>query len=397
MAEALRREVRAQEVAARAPDAGGRAPYLRIRRLTKRFGAFTALRDVSLDVFPGEFVCFLGPSGCGKTTLLRAIAGLDPQTAGTIEQGGRDISALPPGRRDFGIVFQSYALFPNLTAAQNVAYGLENRRMARAEVERRVRELLALVGLPDQGPKYPSQLSGGQQQRVAVARALATSPTLFLLDEPLSALDAKVRVHLRQEISQLQRRLGITTIMVTHDQEEALTMADRIVVMNQGAIEQVGTPLEIYRAPASAFVADFVGTMNFLPAVAARPGTVRVGAIELAAAVAVAAEAPVTLAIRPEDVRLRASPGGDHSLAARVAAVTFLGSFFRVDLTGEALGEIRVRADVAVEAARELALSEGQTLWLSMPAAALRVYEGTADPDGAGARARPDDPRPAGG
>jgi iron(III) transport system ATP-binding protein len=382
-----------------APSAtpAGRAPYLRITRLTKRFGAFTAVRDVSLDVFPGEFVCFLGPSGCGKTTLLRAIAGLDPQTTGTIEQGGRDISALPPERRDFGIVFQSYALFPNLTAAQNVAYGLENRRMPRAEVERRVRELLALVGLPDQGPKYPSQLSGGQQQRVAVARALATSPTLFLLDEPLSALDAKVRVHLRQEISQLQRRLGITTIMVTHDQEEALTMADRIVVMNQGAIEQVGTPLEIYRAPASAFVADFIGTMNFLPAVVARPGTARLGAIEMAVAAAVAPGTPVTLAIRPEDVRLRASPGGDHPLAARVGAVTFLGSFFRIDLTGEALGEIHVRADVAVEAARELALSEGQALWLSLPAPALRVYAGTPAADVAGARARPDDLLPTGG
>src|SRR5687768_11979725 len=285
-------------------NGSGAQPYLRIRKVDKYFGGFQALRNVSLDVFPGEFVCFLGPSGCGKTTLLRAIAGLDPQTTGTIEQGGRDISALPPGRRDFGIVFQSYALFPNLTAAQNVAYGLENRRMPRAEIERRVRELLALVGLPDQGPKYPSQLSGGQQQRVAVARALATSPTLFLLDEPLSALDAKVRVHLRQEISQLQRRLGITTIMVTHDQEEALTMADRIVVMNQGAIEQVGTPLEIYRTPASAFVADFIGTMNFLPAVVARPGALRVGRVEVEAATEAAPGTEVTLAIRPEDVRV---------------------------------------------------------------------------------------------
>jgi iron(III) transport system ATP-binding protein len=375
VAEALRREDRAQEVAARAPDAAGRAPYLRIRRLTKRFGAFTALRDVSLDVFPGEFVCFLGPSGCGKTTLLRAIAGLDPQTEGTVEQDGRDVSALPPERRDFGIVFQSYALFPNLTAAQNVAYGLENRRLARAEIQRRVQELLALVGLPEQGAKYPSQLSGGQQQRVAVARALATSPGLFLLDEPLSALDAKVRVHLRQEIAQLQRRLGITTIMVTHDQEEALTMADRIVVMNHGAIEQVGTPLEVYRAPASAFVADFIGTMNFLSAVATGPGAVRVGAVELAVAAPLAAGTPVTLAIRPEDVRLRTSPDGDGALPAQVGAMAFVGSFFRVELTGESLGGARVRADVGVEAAQALALRDGQAVWLSLPAAALRVYQ----------------------
>ncbi len=211
----------------------------------------------------GEFVCFLGPSGCGKTTLLRAIAGLDPQTSGTIHQAGRDISALPPSQRDFGIVFQSYALFPNLTVAKNVGYGLENRKMKRADIDKRVAELLATVGLSDQAAKYPSQLSGGQQQRVALARALATSPGLLLLDEPLSALDAKVRVHLRKEIKDLQNRLNVTTIMVTHDQEEALTMADRIVVMKSGLIEQVGTPAEIYGEPVNRFVADFIGTMNF--------------------------------------------------------------------------------------------------------------------------------------
>src|SRR5262245_50125055 len=229
-----------------------RPAFLRIRNLTKRFGDFTALDRISLDVHEGEFVCFLGPSGCGKTTLLRAIAGLDPHTSGQIEQAGRDVSTLPAAKRDFGIVFQSYALFPNLTAARNVAYGLENARLSRAQIGARVRALLEMVGLPDQGDKYPAQLSGGQQQRVALARALATSPGLLLLDEPLSALDAKVRVHLRHEIRQLQRRVGVTTIMVTHDQEEALTIADRIVVMNHGVIEQVGTPVEVYRRPASA-------------------------------------------------------------------------------------------------------------------------------------------------
>src|SRR5688572_16394662 len=213
-------------------ERAARLPYLRIERLSKRFGGFTALRDISLEIFEREFVCFLGPSGCGKTTLLRAIAGLDIQSSGRIEQAGKDISALPPAERDFGIVFQSYALFPNLTVAKNIAYGLESRRAARAEVDRRVKELLALVGLDDQGDKYPAQLSGGQQQRVALARALAPAPGLLLLDEPLSALDAKVRTHLRHEVKQLQRRLGVTTVMVTHDQEEALTMADRIVVMN---------------------------------------------------------------------------------------------------------------------------------------------------------------------
>src|SRR5437868_12336298 len=240
--------------------------HLEVRNLSKRFGDFSALGDISLDVAEGEFVCFLGPSGCGKTTLLRAIAGLDPQSAGTIHQKGRDISTLPPAQRDFGIVFQSYALFPNLTVTDNVGYGLVSRRQGRAATAKRVAELLALVGLPDAGARYPAQLSGGQQQRVALARALATSPGLLLLDEPLSALDARVRLRLRHEIQALQRRLGVTTIMVTHDQEEALTMADRIVVMNQGVIEQVGTPSDIYRKPASAFVADFVGTMTFLDA-----------------------------------------------------------------------------------------------------------------------------------
>ena len=259
------------------------AHYLTIDGVTKRFGDFTALRDVSLSIKAGEFVCFLGPSGCGKTTLLRAIAGLDIQTSGTISQAGRDISALPPAQRDFGIVFQSYALFPNMTVEKNVAYGLENRGQTRRAIAARVAELLTLVGLPEQGKKYPAQLSGGQQQRVALARALATSPGLLLLDEPLSALDAKVRTHLRHEVKALQRKLGVTTIMVTHDQEEALTMADRIVVMNHGVIEQVGTPEEIYATPASAFVADFIGTMNFLPAELVSDKRVRLGTVDLSA------------------------------------------------------------------------------------------------------------------
>src|SRR5690606_23490561 len=263
-------------------DSGStRSSSLRIRGVAKRFGAFTALRDIDLDVASGEFVCFLGPSGCGKTTLLRAIAGLDRQNEGKIEIGGEDVSNAPPAERDFGIVFQSYALFPNLTVADNIAYGLVNRRASKAEIRARVGELLALVGLPEQGAKYPIQLSGGQQQRVALARALATSPGLLLLDEPLSALDARVRVHLREQICDLQRRLGVTTIMVTHDQEEALTMADRIVVMNQGVIEQIGTPDEIYRRPSTAFVADFVGKMNFFHGTMAGPNRVAVAGVSL--------------------------------------------------------------------------------------------------------------------
>jgi iron(III) transport system ATP-binding protein len=353
-----------------------RPAFLRIRSLTKRFGDFTALDRISLDVHEGEFICFLGPSGCGKTTLLRAIAGLDPQTSGQIEQAGRDVSALPAAKRDFGIVFQSYALFPNLTAAKNVAYGLENARLPRAQIRARVRELLAMVGIPEQGDKYPAQLSGGQQQRVALARALATSPGLLLLDEPLSALDAKVRVHLRHEIRQLQRRVGVTTIMVTHDQEEALTIADRIVVMNQGVIEQVGTPVEIYRRPASAFVADFIGVMNFMPAVAVRPGAVRFGGLELACDVdGLPPGARVTLAIRPEDIRVQSVTGSEeNAVAVRVAAMEFLGSFFRVDLAGEALGAVTLRADLAVDLVRRLDLGVGQALSVVLPRRRLRVY-----------------------
>ncbi|PYM77349.1 MAG: putative 2-aminoethylphosphonate ABC transporter ATP-binding protein, partial [Candidatus Rokuibacteriota bacterium] len=338
-------------------------PYLRIQRLTKKFGAFTALADISLEIAEGEFVCFLGPSGCGKTTLLRAIAGLDIQTTGRIEQGGRDISALPPSRRDFGIVFQSYALFPNLTGAQNVAYGLPHARGRRVEVAGRVRELLEMVGLGEHGRKYPAQLSGGQQQRVALARALATAPGLLLLDEPLSALDAKVRVHLRHEVRELQRRLGVTTIMVTHDQEEALTMADRIVVMRGGAIEQVGTPLEIYREPASPFVADFIGVMNFVAATVVGADLVRLGAIELACdADGWAPGTEVTLAIRPEDIVVQeASPASPNAVRMRVEALAFLGSFFRADLVAEATGAL-LRADLPVDLVRRLDIAEKRAL-----------------------------------
>jgi len=240
------------------------SPFISLSNLHKAFGQFVALQDINLDIFPGELVCFLGPSGCGKTTLLRIIAGLEVQTRGVIHQAGRDITTAHPAERDYGIVFQSYALFPNLSVADNVAYGLVNRKVSRDLVQQRVQELLKLVGLPGSDRKYPSQLSGGQQQRIALARALATSPGLLLLDEPLSALDALERVRLRGEIRSLQQSLGVTTIMVTHDQEEALSMADRIVVMNHGCIEQVGTPTEIYREPASAFVADFVGQVNVL-------------------------------------------------------------------------------------------------------------------------------------
>jgi ABC-type Fe3+/spermidine/putrescine transport system ATPase subunit len=238
--------------------------YLRLQGIRKSFGTFQALSDIDLTIEQGEFVCFLGPSGCGKTTLLRICRRPGDADRGRHLPGRARHLVLPPAERDYGIVFQSYALFPNLSVADNVAYGLVNRKVPKATIAARVEELLKLVGLPGSGAKFPAQLSGGQQQRIALARALATSPGLLLLDEPLSALDAIVRVHLRQEIRSLQRKLGVTTIMVTHDQEEALSVADRIVVMNHGVIEQVGTPMEVYRDPATPFVADFVGKINVL-------------------------------------------------------------------------------------------------------------------------------------
>ena len=301
-------------------------PYLKLEGIRKDFGSFTALRDIDLGIAKGEFVCFLGPSGCGKTTLLRIIAGLEAQTAGHIELAGRDISVLPPAQRDYGIVFQSYALFPNLSVADNVAYGLVNRKMPRAQARTRVDELLKLVGLPGSQDKYPAQLSGGQQQRIALARALATSPGLLLLDEPLSALDAIVRVHLRQEIRSLQRKLGVTTIMVTHDQEEALSVADRIVVMNHGVIEQVGTPLEVYREPASPFVADFVGRINVLDGTAEGEDRVRIGPTLFECRHGRPRGSKLKIYLRPEDILARNANAQPEPAAAMLAAARGAGA-----------------------------------------------------------------------
>ncbi|MBI2255652.1 MAG: putative 2-aminoethylphosphonate ABC transporter ATP-binding protein [Proteobacteria bacterium] len=354
----------------------GRHPYLRIEFVSKNFGDFQALKSISLDIYPGEFVCFLGPSGCGKTTLLRAIAGLDIQTSGRILQAGGDISGLPPSQRDFGIVFQSYALFPNLTVAANVGYGLAGGKMPRADIDKRVSELLAMVGLSGQELKYPAQLSGGQQQRVALARALAMSPGLLLLDEPLSALDARVRQHLRAELKQLQRRINVTTIMVTHDQEEALAIADRIVVMNEGRIEQVGTPIEIYRQPAAAFVADFVGQMNFLTVDIEAPGLIRLGQAVLEAPDAnLAAGHGVTLCIRPEDIQVRGiADGKGNTLLTKIEHMEFLGSFCRAELRlacGRAL-----HADFSINAMRDLGLVPGQELQVALPPERIRLFPG---------------------
>lgn len=353
-------------------------PYLRIVHVTKTFGSLVAVDDFSLDISEGEFVCLLGPSGCGKTTLLRIVAGLEQPNAGVIIQAGKKIVHLPPRQRDFGIVFQSYALFPNLTAWQNIAFGLENRKMPREQINARVREMLELVGLPDVGHKYPSQLSGGQQQRIALARALATSPGLLLLDEPLSALDARVRVALRGEIKQLQRRVGVTTIFVTHDQEEALVLADRIVVMNQGRIEQVGTPEEIYREPATSFVADFVGVMNFLPGVAGTsPEEIVCKELSLRCSTPHQLQpgTPVLVAVRPEDIRIGSlNPDLPNTVTALVKEVHLQGSFYRLRLRLRGMDEPLLITEVSTNMMRDLDIKLDSTLDVHLPPQLLRVY-----------------------
>ncbi|MCO6049775.1 ABC transporter ATP-binding protein [Mesorhizobium sp. RP14(2022)] len=308
--------------------------FLSIQNVRKDFGATTVVNDFNLDVERGEFVSFLGPSGCGKTTMLRMVAGFEEPSAGRIMIGGVDVTNLKPNKRDIGMVFQAYALFPNLTVAQNIAFGLRVAGVSRAEQEARVKEMLSIIKLPDFGSRYPYQLSGGQQQRVALARALAPSPKLLLLDEPLSALDAKVRISLRDEIRAIQKRLGITTIFVTHDQEEALSMSDRIVVMYGGKAEQTGTPFEIYNRPATRFVASFVGTLNLLEGRVASSdrGAVEVDGqtIELGRPIEAEAGKPITLALRPEAVSLGETNGREQGLSGTIGDVHFLGSVIRV-------------------------------------------------------------------
>lgn len=353
-------------------------PYLRIENVHKLFGQFVALKDINLEVYPGEFVCLLGPSGCGKTTLLRIIAGLEQQTQGRVIQAGRDVSTLPPAQRDFGIVFQSYALFPNLTAHQNVAYGLQNQKRPKRQIEQRVQELLATVGLEGMGHKYAAQLSGGQQQRVALARALALSPGLLLLDEPLSALDAQVRVKLRSEITALQRRLGITTVMVTHDQAEALAMADRIVVMDKGYIAQVGTPHGVYQAPGTPFVANFIGVMNFLTGVVEAEHRIRCGNLELIASDnSLPPGHGVVLAIRPEDMRVVQGEGGlgaPNQVKAEVLGREFLGSGYRLDLSLAGNARQPITLEISANRARVMDIETLEYLTIQLPPELIRIF-----------------------
>jgi len=351
---------------------------LRLEGIHKAFGSFVALRSVDLAIARGELVCFVGPSGCGKTTLLRIIAGLEAQTRGRVIQNGRDVSHAPPAARDYGIVFQSYALFPNLTIRDNVAYGLVNRRRSRAEIDARVAELLALVGLPDSGAKYPAQMSGGQQQRIALARALATAPSLLLLDEPLSALDAKERERLRGEIRQLQRRVGVTTILVTHDQEEALSMADRVVVMNHGVIEQVGAPLDVYERPATPFVADFIGKVNVLEATSLGDGRYRVGEVELATGVnGIGPGQAVRLYLRPEDRVLADSgplQGRPNLLRGAVRQLDFLGTFCLAKMEVEGFGGQPLLVYFSLNQALELDVREGAVVPFALRGERVRVF-----------------------
>ena len=311
--------------------------FLELTGVQKRFGDVAAVQDFNLAAERGEFVSFLGPSGCGKTTTLRMIAGFERPTAGTIAIDGTDVTNRAPNQRHVGMVFQSYALFPNMNVAGNIGYGLKIRKRPKADVDRRVAELLELIHLEGRGDRYPWQLSGGQQQRVALARALAIEPTVLLLDEPLSALDAKIRVALRHEIREIQRQLGITTVYVTHDQEEALSLSDRVVVMSEGRIEQIGTPFEIYNFPSTAFVASFVGTLNLVAAgvVDASTGRLSIDGQEVQTAKAVTgagSDGRVTLAVRPEGISLGEGPEGSNRLHGTVEDINFLGSIVRLRL-----------------------------------------------------------------
>ena len=307
-----------------------------LRGLEKRYGATRALDGVSLDVTPGEFFTLLGPSGCGKTTSLRAIAGFVRPDAGDVLIRGTRVNDVPPHRRRVGLVFQSYALFPHRTVRQNVAFGLRMQRTARAEIGRRVSEALALVQLPGHGERYPRELSGGEQQRVALARALVTRPAVLLLDEPLGALDKKLRDHMKIELKRLQRDVGVTTIYVTHDQEEALTMSDRVAVMRAGRVEQIGAPREIYETPHTVFVAGFIGNTNLLSGHSRGGATIECGGVTIATAgVAPAAGAAVTVAVRPERIRLDDTGGLDNQLAATVAHVVYQGETVRYLLAAD--------------------------------------------------------------
>ena len=364
--------------------------YVELKNLNKAFAGKPAVRDFRLSLEKGEFVSLLGPSGCGKSTTLRMVAGFEEPDSGEVWLGDQNVLEVPPHRRGMGMVFQSYALFPHLTAWNNVAFGLRIAGRPAGEIRRRVAELLELVGLREAAGQYPRQLSGGQQQRVALARALAIEPRVLLLDEPLSALDAVVRVTLREEIRRIQSALGITTLYVTHDQEEALAISDRVVVMREGWVEQVGTPEAVYAEPATQFVASFIGKMNQLPGVVERAGEgwVRWGDRRLVvppAATAGLAEGravvvlvrPEAVAVAPADAGSAVPAAGENRVPASIDIVTFLGPLTRLSLQA---GGQRLLADLT--AGDRGRLQRGATVQLVFPAAACRLVAG----ESAGAR-----------
>ncbi|MGQ9647708.1 MAG: ABC transporter ATP-binding protein [Thermodesulfobacteriota bacterium] len=354
-----------------------------LKDIKKTFGSLVALQDINLEVHEGEMVCLLGPSGCGKTTLLRLVAGFESPSQGVIEFEGRSLVGVSPQERNFGIVFQSYALFPHLTIKENIAFGMSARRLPQNEIEKRVRALLNLVELTDVEKKFPRQLSGGMQQRVALARALATSPRILLLDEPLSALDAKIRLRLRGEIRRLQKQLQLTTIYVTHDQEEALSIADKIVVMSQGRIQQIGSPLEIYENPLNPFVADFVGSANLCRCQImdeAKP-EIQWNSVTLQLAERPNVKAGKAIfAVRPEFIKIFKQGGAGTSMPpnvveATINAFTFLGSFIRFQTAVEN-GEIII-LDVPREEVGAEFLTTPRKISIFIPPEAIRIFKDT--------------------
>ena len=332
-----------------------------LQNLSRAFGATRALDGLSIEMAPGELVALLGPSGCGKTTALRIVAGFETADSGSVLVDGKDISSVPAARRDMGMVFQSYSLFPNMSAQDNVGFGLRMRKVGTAERRTKAAELLEMVGLAPQAKQFPHQLSGGQQQRVALARALAIEPRVLLLDEPLSALDAKVRLQLREQIRTLQQRLGTTTLFVTHDQEEALSMADRVGVMSNGQLEQIAAPDELYDHPATAFVAEFVGVMNRLPGELHSGGTVT--ALDAAVPVmnqdADVSPGPVDVLVRPEGLTMVVIENGNGIVTTR----TFLGSVTRVGVLLS--GDVTVQIDKPSSEAA--ALAPGTSVQVALP------------------------------
>ena len=348
-----------------------------LESVSKHYGHLIAVNNVSLEIKPGEFLCFLGPSGCGKTTILRMITGFEQVTSGNIIYDGKIINDVIPQKRDFGIVFQSYALFPNMTVNQNIAFGLKMRKMPQKLIDERVVEILELLGLTGWEKHYPSQLSGGQQQRVALGRAIAIKPNVLLLDEPLSALDAKIRVRLRTVIKRLQEELGVTMIYVTHDQEEALALADRVVIMRDGQFRQIGSPLEIYKEPKTSFIAEFVGTSNFL-ACTKKEGKLQFGKLRFTVPnIADIEEEEIYLAVRPENIEMvdvtvsRKNCVPSNIVEVEVEVINFLGAIVRISFFLE--GE-EMFVDLPEKEYEKISLKRKDKMKLYFPPDAFNVY-----------------------